>query len=74
MVNEGEDKCCWTNPNACCEPPTPAKGEELACAEVITTCCKTKYYDEGTKTYKYKYSFHISKEIKIIVIINYKNN
>ena len=53
IIKEGEDKCCWENNNGCCEPITT---NNIACIQVITNCCKTKYYDEETKTYKYQYS------------------
>ena len=58
IIKEGEDECCWENGDSCCEPFTTA---DIKCATVITNCCKTKYYDEETKTYKYQYSGEIKK-------------
>ena len=53
IIKEGEDKCCWTNSNSC---SFPINGQLIACPEVITYCCKTKYFDEEIRTYKYEYS------------------
>ncbi len=51
-IPEGQDKCCWTNRNGCCAPVSP----ETLCTDALKLCCKTKYYDEETQTYKYKYN------------------
>ena len=52
IIKEGEDKCCWENSNGCCQPKTNLL---TTCPAAFTNCCKTKYYDEETKAYKYKY-------------------
>ena len=53
IIKEGEDKCCQENSNGCCFPITDPN---IVCTDAITQCCKTKYYDEETQTYKYEYS------------------
>ena len=50
-IKQREGKCCWENNNGCCAPP---KADQI-CTMAITTCCKTKTYDEETNTYKYTY-------------------
>ena len=52
IIPEGEKKCCWRNRNGCCAPVPPG----TMCTQALKTCCKTKYYDEETKSYKYKYN------------------
>ena len=53
ILLEGQEKCCWVNNNGCCKP-----GIKQICTMAITTCCKTKVYDEATGTYKYEYNHH----------------
>ena len=50
-IKQREGKCCWENNNGCCAPPKP----DQICTMAITTCCKTKTYDEETNNYKYTY-------------------
>ena len=50
--SEGKDECCWTNSDACCEPPEPNQG----CDMVITTCCKKRVVNELTGEITYIYS------------------
>ena len=45
-------KCCWLNSNGCCQPPK--RGQ--MCTMALRACCKTKVYDEKTKTYKIVYN------------------
>ena len=61
IIEEGEDTCCWLNNNGCCRPPRPG----MACTMAITECCKTRVYDEETKTYKYTYSHNLGHGKKI---------
>ena len=50
VIKSTEGRCCWLNNNGCCSP------YQEICTDAFRTCCKTKYFDEATQTYKYKYS------------------
>ena len=50
-IVDHEGTCCWLNNNGCCAPPKPNQ----FCTMALTYCCKTKKYDEKTKTYFYTY-------------------
>ena len=59
IIEEGEDTCCWMNRNGCCKPRPGA-----SCSQAITECCKTRVFDEETKTYKYTYRHSLAHGFK----------